>query len=115
MWNLIRDEVLKPRQGVRPLDLEVIELVEDRITLGVIPEIEADSSAPGSRVPYQQVRDEWKRSSLWGLRWEEGYAQVGEILKLDEQQVVREFSPMMGENSRTTCCSSSLRIAPTWA
>ncbi len=31
MWNLIRDEVLRPRQGVRPLDLEVIELAEDRI------------------------------------------------------------------------------------
>ena len=86
MWNLIRDEVLRPRQGVRPLDLEVIELAEDRITLGVIPEIEA----------YQQVRDEWKKSGLLGLRWDEGYAQVGEILKLDEQQVVREFSPMMG-------------------
>ncbi len=86
MWNLIRDEVLKPRQGVRPLDLEVIELAEDRITLGVTPE----------PTPYTQVRDEWKRSGLWGLRWEEGYAQVGAILKLDEQQVVREFSPIMG-------------------
>jgi len=86
MWNLIRDEVFKPREGVRPLDLEVIELGEDRITLGVIPEIATDA----------QVRDEWKRSGLWGLRWEEGYAQVGEILRVDEQQVVREFSPIMG-------------------
>ena len=86
MWNLIRDEVLRPRKGVRPLDLEVIELAEDRITLGVIPEIEA----------YQQVRDEWKRSGFWGLRWDEGYAQVGAILKVEKQQVVREFSPMMG-------------------
>jgi len=87
MWNLIRDEVFKPREGVRPLDLEVLELGEDRITLGVIPEIET----------YAQVRDEWKRSGLWGLRWEEGYAQVGEILRIDEQQVVREFSPIMGD------------------
>ena len=62
MWNLIRDEVFRPREGVRPLDLEVIELGEDRITLGVIPEIKT----------YAQVRDEWTRSGLWGLRWEEG-------------------------------------------
>ncbi len=86
MWNLIRDEVFKPREGVRPLDLEVLELGEDRITLGVIPEI----------TTYAQVRDEWTRSGLWGLRWEEGYAQVGEIIRVDEQQVVREFSPITG-------------------
>ena len=91
MWNLIRDEVFRPREGVRPLDLEVIELGEDQITLGVIPEIK-----PGAPVPYAQVRDEWKRSGLWGLSWDEGYAQMGEILRVDEQQVVREFSPMMG-------------------
>ena len=86
MWNLIRDEVFKPREGVRPLDLEVLELGEDRITLGVIPEI----------TTYAQVRDEWTRSGLWGLRWNEGYAQVGEIIRVDEQQVVREFSPITG-------------------
>lgn len=87
MWNLLRDEVFKPREGVRPLDLEVMELGEDRITLGVVPEVET----------YAQVRDEWKKSGLWGLRWDEGYAQVGEILKLDERQVVREFSPISGD------------------
>ncbi len=91
MWNLIRDEVFRPREGVRPLDLEVIELGEDRITLGVIPEIK-----PGAPVPYAQVRDDWKRSGLWGLRWDEGCAQVGEIFRVDEQQVVREFSPIIG-------------------
>ncbi len=50
MWNLIRDEVFRPREGVRPLDLEVIELGEDRITLSLIPEIKAGSSAPGPPV-----------------------------------------------------------------
>lgn len=91
MWNLIRDEVFRPRKGVRPLDLEVIELGEDRITLGVIPEIKADSSAPGP-----PVRDEWDRPGIWGLCWKEGYAQLGEILRTNQQQVVREFSPIMG-------------------
>ena len=91
MWNLIRDEVFRPRKGVRPLDLEVIELGEDRITLGVIPEIKA-----GAPVPNAQVRDEWKRPGIWGLCWKEGYAQLGEILRTNEQQVVREFSPIMG-------------------
>ena len=91
MWNLIRDEVFKPREGVRPLDLEVIELGEDRITLGVIPEIKASAPVPDAR-----VRDEWKRPGIWGLCWEEGYAQLGEILRTNEQQVVREVSPLMG-------------------
>ncbi len=91
MWNLIRDEVLRPREGVRPLDLEVLELGEDRITLGVIPGLKA-----GVPVPDAQGRDEWKRSGLWGLRWDEGYAQMGEILRVDEQHVVREFSPIKG-------------------
>ena len=79
--NIIREQVLEPKHGVRPLDLEVVELTEDRITLGVTPQTE---------------RDEWKRSGIWGLRWEDGYAQVGAILRIDDRQVVREFSPMMG-------------------
>jgi len=81
VFNIIREQVLEPKHGVRPLDLEVVELTEDRITLGVPPQTE---------------RDEWKRSGIWGLRWEDGYAQLGAILRIDEQQVVREFFPMMG-------------------
>jgi pimeloyl-ACP methyl ester carboxylesterase len=81
MSNIIRDEGLRPREGVRPLDLEVVDLTGDRITLRVTPETE---------------RDEWSRPGIWGLRWEGGYAQVSEILKRDEQQVVREFFPMAG-------------------
>ena len=91
MWNLIRDEVFRPRKGVRPLDLQVIELGEDRITLGVTRDTQADSSTPGPR-----ARDEWGRPGIWGLCWAEGYAQLGEILRVDEQQVVREFSPITG-------------------
>ena len=91
MWNLIRDEVFRPREGVRPLDLEVIELGEDRITLGVSPGKEANSSSPAPA-----FRDEWCRPGIWGLCWAEGYAQLGEILRTEEQQVVREFSPIMG-------------------
>ncbi len=91
MWNLIRDEVFRPREGVRTLDLEVRELGQDRITLGVTPHTQGDSSAPGP-----PLRDEWGRPGIWGLCWPEGYAQMGEILSVDEQQVVREFSPIMG-------------------
>ena len=86
MWNLLRDEVFRPREGVRPLDLEVLELSKDRITLGGVPEIKTD----------HQIGGEWRKSGLWGLRWDEGYAQVGAILRIDEHQVVREFSPIMG-------------------
>ncbi len=86
MWNLLRDKVFRPREGVRPFDLEVLELGKDRITLGGVPEIKT----------YHQIGDEWRKSGLWGLRWDGGYAQVGAILRIDEHQVVREFSPIMG-------------------
>ena len=81
MSNLIRDEVLKPKEGVHPLDLKVVELGNDWITLGVTP---------------QTRGDKWERSGLWGLRWEGGYAQVGTILGKNHKQVVREFFPLKG-------------------
>ncbi len=83
--NMIRDGVLKPKCGVRPFDLEIVELEKDRITLRSTP---------------QTQKDFWKRPGIWGVRWPGGYAQVGEIHHMDDRKVVRKFIPMRGNLKR---------------
>ncbi|MDA2930374.1 lysophospholipase [Acidobacteria bacterium AH-259-O06] len=80
--NEIRDRALKPKQDDPRPNVEVITLEEDQITLHVTP---------------QTDRDDWTKGGIWGLRWEGGYAQVGEILHISDQQVVRKFRPLMGK------------------
>jgi len=82
--NVVRDTALQPKSvDLRPL-LEVIAVGEDRITLGVTGELQ---------------NDDWRKNGIWGLRWDEGYAQVGGIVDIHDQEVVREFVPLMGNLS----------------
>ena len=76
----IKQGVLEPERTSQPFDLEVVDLKDDRITLRVTP---------------QTKNAEWKSEGIWGLRWNGGYAQVGEILSRNDQHVVRTFVPMM--------------------
>jgi len=79
--NSVRDTALQPKRvDLRP-QLEVVALREDRITLGVTGE---------------HQNDDWRKDGIWGLRWNEGYAQVGEIIDINDQEVVREFVPLTG-------------------
>ncbi len=79
--NVVRDTALQPKRvDLRP-QLEVIAVGEDRITLGVTGE---------------HQNDDWRTDGIWGLRWDEGYAQVGGILDINDQEVVREFVPLTG-------------------
>ncbi len=82
--NVVRDAGLRPKRvDLRP-QLEVVALGEDRITLGVTGELQ---------------NDDWRTNGIWGLRWDEGYAQVGGIIDINDQEVVREFAPLMGNLS----------------
>jgi len=82
--NVVRDTGLRPKRvDLRP-QLEVVALREDRITLGVTGE---------------HQNDDWRKNGIWGLRWDEGYAQVGGIIDINDQEVVREFLPLMGNLS----------------
>jgi hypothetical protein len=78
-------EVFEPKRGVRPFDLEVVDIEKDRVTL---------------RVTSQTQEDNWRRDGIWGLRWNGGFAQVGEILNITDQQVVRKYLPLMGNLKR---------------
>jgi len=82
--NVVRDTALLPKRvDLRP-QLEVVALGGDRITLGVTGELQ---------------NDDWRKNGIWGLRWDEGYAQVGGIIDISDQEVVREFLPLMGNLS----------------
>ena len=81
--NRIRRRVLEPRTqgGSRPL--EVLNVESDRLTLGVLPET---GSSHG-----------WRQEGLWGLRWPEGYGQVGKILHLGKRKVTRSLRLLNGD------------------
>lgn len=81
----IKEEALEPKRGVRPFDLEVVDLEKDRVTL---------------RVTFQTQNDDWRRDGIWGLRWNAGCAQVGKIQHIGTQKVVREFVPLRGNLKR---------------
>ena len=81
----IREGALEPNSDIRPRDLEVVDLGEDSVTLRVTPHTD---------------NDDWRGDGIWGLRWKGGFAQLGEILKINEQQVVRKFFPLIGNLKR---------------
>jgi len=73
------------------LDLQVVALEGARITLRATPEADDDG--------------DWVRAGLFGLEWNGGYGQVGEVLQRDGSQVVRtdravDGVPQSGERVR---------------
>jgi pimeloyl-ACP methyl ester carboxylesterase len=79
----IEEGALEPDRSPDKLDLQVVSLEEGRVTLRATRQAKDDG--------------DWTKDGLWGLEWEAGYAQVGDILELSEDQVVREFIPLQGE------------------
>ena len=80
--NLIRRKVLEPKATSTSKFLKVLEIGTDVLTLGVIQKM--DSS------------HRWNQEGLWGLRWPEGYAQVGKIIQLGKNRVSRRLYPLKG-------------------
>ncbi len=80
--ELVKDGALEPDRDPDELDLEVVALGEGRVTLRATSEASEDG--------------DWTKDGIFGLEWDGGYGQVRAILEIDEQQVVREFSPLEG-------------------
>ena len=80
--NLLRDGGLVPDYEPDPLDLEVVSLESGRITLGSGPETDEDGR--------------WNRDGLFGLERADGYDQVGEVVREEEESVVRRYLPVTG-------------------
>ncbi|MCH7523199.1 MAG: alpha/beta fold hydrolase, partial [Chloroflexi bacterium] len=80
--DLLRAGALEPDRKPDQLDLRVIALGEGKVTLAATDKARKDG--------------DWTKDGIFGLEWEGGYGQVGAILRIDDEQVVREFSVIQG-------------------
>ncbi len=78
--NLLKDGALVPDHNPDKLDLRVVALTDSLVTLGVTSEAERDG--------------DWTQDGIFGLAGENGYDQVGAILEINDDLVIREFFPM---------------------
>ena len=78
----LRQKALEPDDSPAVPDLEVIGLPEGRVTLGPMQGTSKDG--------------DWTKEGVYGLEWDDGYGQVGGIVEIDDEHVVREFAPMQG-------------------
>ncbi|MSQ41144.1 MAG: alpha/beta fold hydrolase [Dehalococcoidia bacterium] len=78
----LKDGALVVKHSPTQYDMEVVALEGGRITLKTTTEGKKDG--------------DWTKAGLWGLEWGEEYGQVGAILSINEQQVVRGFFPLEG-------------------
>jgi len=81
--DVLKDGALAPNRDAPQNDLEVVAIGEDRVTLRVTPASEEDGP--------------WTKDGIWGLSRDGGYDQVGAILEINDQQVVRELFPITAD------------------
>jgi len=84
--EILKTDGLLPKYEDPELDMLVADFGEGQITLRVT----SDTSEDGP----------WRRSGIWGLESAEGYDQVGTILEISDQHVVREYLPLKGNLRR---------------
>ena len=75
--NLVKDGGLVPEFDDPEFDLKVLAVGDGQVTLGVT----SDTDDEG----------DWRRDGLWGLERKTGYDQVGTILEVTDEYVVREL------------------------
>ena len=81
--NLIRDGGLLPDREEQVFDLEVAAIGDGKVTLRVTSETEEEG--------------DWQHDGIFGLVGSPGYNQVGPIIEVSDQHVVREFLPMSND------------------
>jgi hypothetical protein len=80
--SLLKDGALVPDHDPDKLDLRIISLEGSVVTLGLTSEADGHG--------------DWKKDGIFGLEGENSYGQVGAILEIDDEHVVREFLPIQG-------------------
>ena len=83
--NVLRNDALVVDHTPSEPDLKVVGITSDQVTLRMTDKAEADGP--------------WTFDGIWGLEWDGGYAQVGAILQINDQEVIREFVPGTGDLS----------------
>ena len=80
--DILKNDGLLPDHEEPQLDMVVAAIGDGQVTLRVTP----DTSEDGP----------WIRGGIWGLKSAAGYGQVGAILGISDQHVVREHFPLTG-------------------
>jgi hypothetical protein len=80
--DALKNQALVPDRKPQKLDLQVAAVGQDTVTLHVT----ADTSKDG----------DWTKRGIFGLEWNDGYGQVGAIQELDDEHVVRDYTPVRG-------------------
>ncbi len=80
--DLLKGGALEPDRKPDELDLRVVALGEGKVTLAATDKASKDG--------------DWTKEGIFGLEWEGGYGQVGAILEIDDETVVREFTALQG-------------------
>ena len=81
--DVLKDGALVPDHTPPKIDLEVAAIGGGRVTLRATTLAKADGP--------------WTRDGIWGLERNDAYDQVGAILEINDQQVVREYLPISGD------------------
>ena len=80
--DALKNEGLVPDYSAPKLDLEVAAVHDGTITLITTSETKNDG--------------DWTKSGTFGLEWDGGYGQVGDIQEIDGRHVVRDFVAFLG-------------------
>jgi pimeloyl-ACP methyl ester carboxylesterase len=79
--NIIYSEVFRPTSTPRPEDAVIVAMEEGQVIL---------------RSTGRSKHNEWKLKGTWGIIGEEAYAQIGKIIRINKEQVVRKFEVLEG-------------------
>ena len=80
--DVLKNDGLLPDHDDPELDMVATAIGADRLTLLVPTETPEDGP--------------WIRGGIWGLESAAGYGQVGRILEISDQHVVREYPSLAG-------------------
>lgn len=80
--DALKNEALVPDYSPPEFDLQVAEVDDGTITLDRTAGADKDG--------------DWTKSGTFGLEWQGGYGQAGDIREIDDRRVVREFVPLLG-------------------
>ena len=81
--GVLRNDALVVDHTSSEPDLDVVAIGEGQVTLRVTDRTKSDGP--------------WTKSGIWGLEWDGGYDQVGAILEISDQEVLRERFPITGK------------------
>ena len=94
--GLIEEGAFKIDLDADEFDLEIVTASDDRVSFG-----------------HPSGEGRWVQPGTWGLEWEGGFGQVGDLLSDDDDIATREFSPVDGRPEPGTPARLTREAFPT--